>query len=62
MFLKFRILSIFSFNSPALEIIPKLSFMDISNLEVLELVKEYDIVYGAIGFHPTELDDFDDFN
>ena len=22
-----------------------------SNLEVLELVKEYDIVYGAIGFH-----------
>ena len=26
-----------------------------SNLEVLELVKKYDIVYGAIGFHPTEL-------
>ena len=25
-----------------------------SNLEVLELVKKYDIVYGAIGFHPTE--------
>lgn len=29
-----------------------------SNLEVLNLVKQYDIVYGAIGFHPTELDDF----
>lgn len=26
-----------------------------SNLEVLELVKKYDIVYGAIGFHPEEL-------
>ena len=26
-----------------------------TNLEVLELVKKYDIVYGAIGFHPTEL-------
>ena len=30
-----------------------------SNLEVLELVKKYDIVYGAIGFHPTELDNYD---
>ena len=29
-----------------------------SNLEVLELVKQYDIVYGAIGFHPTELDGY----
>lgn len=28
-----------------------------SNLEVLELVKKYDIVYGALGFHPTELDE-----
>ena len=28
-----------------------------SNLEVLDLVKKYDIVYGAIGFHPTELID-----
>ena len=28
-----------------------------SNLEVLELVKKYDIIYGAIGFHPTELND-----
>jgi len=27
-----------------------------SNLEVLELTKKYDIVYGAIGFHPTELE------
>ena len=25
-----------------------------SNKEVLELVKKYDIVYGALGFHPTE--------
>lgn len=31
-----------------------------SNLEVLELVKKYDIVYGAIGFHPTELQNFND--
>lgn len=32
-----------------------------SNLEVLELVKKYDIVYGAIGFHPTELvDNYDE--
>lgn len=29
-----------------------------SNLEVLELTKKYEIVYGAIGFHPTELDKF----
>ena len=29
-----------------------------SNLEVLDLVKKYDIVYGALGFHPTELEDF----
>lgn len=29
-----------------------------SNLEVLELVKKYDIVYGALGFHPTELNNF----
>ncbi len=28
-----------------------------SNLEVLELVKKYDIIYGALGFHPTELND-----
>ena len=27
-----------------------------SNEFVLELVKKYDIVYGALGFHPTELD------
>ena len=31
-----------------------------SNIEVLYLVKKYDIVYGAIGFHPTELGMFDD--
>ena len=31
-----------------------------SNKEVLELVKRYDIIYGAIGFQPTELDDFKD--
>ena len=31
-----------------------------SNLEVLDLVNKYDIVYGAIGFHPTELDGYND--
>lgn len=31
-----------------------------SNLEVLELTKKYDIIYGALGFHPTELDDYND--
>lgn len=30
-----------------------------SNKEVLELISKYDIVYGTIGFHPTELNDFD---
>lgn len=29
-----------------------------SNKEVLELVRKYDIVYGSIGFHPTELKEF----
>lgn len=29
-----------------------------SNMEVLELVNKYDIIYGTIGFHPTELDAF----
>ena len=33
-----------------------------SNLEVLELIKKYDIVYGAIGFHPTELSNFSEEN
>ena len=28
--------------------------------EVLELTKRYDIVYGAIGLHPTELDKFNE--
>lgn len=31
-----------------------------SNIEVLELTKKYDMVYGALGFHPTELDEFTD--
>lgn len=31
-----------------------------SNLEVLSLVNKYDIVYGALGFHPNELDSFND--
>ena len=31
-----------------------------SNKEVLELIKKYDIVYGALGFHPTELDGISD--
>ena len=29
-----------------------------SNIEVMELANKYDIVYAAIGFHPTELDNF----
>jgi len=29
-----------------------------SNIEVLDLINKYDIVYGSIGFHPTELDNF----
>ena len=29
-----------------------------SNKEVLELINKYDIVYGSIGFHPTELNNF----
>ena len=31
-----------------------------SNKEVLELVSKYDCIYGTLGFHPTELDDFKD--
>ena len=31
-----------------------------SNKEVLKLIDKYDIVYGTIGFHPTELDNFQD--
>ena len=31
-----------------------------SNIEALELANKYDEVYAAIGFHPTELDDFND--
>jgi len=31
-----------------------------SNLEVIDLVKKYDIVYGALGFHPTELENYSD--
>lgn len=30
-----------------------------SNKEILELTKKYDIVYGALGFHPTELGDYE---
>jgi len=26
-----------------------------SNLEILRLIKRYDVVYGTLGFHPTEL-------
>ena len=33
-----------------------------SNMEVLDLVNKYDIVYGALGFHPTELDNFGEEN
>lgn len=31
-----------------------------SNKEVLELTNKHDCVYGTIGFHPTELNDFKD--
>lgn len=33
-----------------------------SNEEVLELVKKYDIVYGALGIQPGEIDDYTDDN
>ena len=33
-----------------------------SNIEVLDLVKKYDIVYGAIGISPQELDDYTEDN
>lgn len=29
-----------------------------SNMEVLDLVRKYDMVYGSLGFHPTELKEF----
>jgi TatD DNase family protein len=31
-----------------------------SSLEVIELVQKYDMLYGAVGIHPTELNDFHD--
>lgn len=31
-----------------------------SNREIVDLVKKYDIVYGALGIHPEALDDFND--
>jgi len=31
-----------------------------SNIEVLRLVKQYEIVYGALGFHPTDLEKYND--
>ncbi len=33
-----------------------------SNREVLKLVKKYDIVYGALGIQPEEIDDYTDDN
>ena len=33
-----------------------------SNKEVLELVKKHDIVYGALGIQPEEIDDYTDYN
>ncbi len=33
-----------------------------SNEEVLQLVKKYDIFYGVIGFHPTEIYDINEKN
>jgi len=31
-----------------------------TNKEVIDLINKYDFVYGAIGFHPTELDNIKD--
>jgi len=33
-----------------------------SNREILELVKKYDVVYGALGIQPQELEDYTDEN
>ena len=33
-----------------------------SNMEVVFLVKKYDIVYGAIGLQPSELDDYPNYS
>lgn len=33
-----------------------------SNMQVLDLVKKYDIVYGTLGIQPEELDDFNDIS
>jgi TatD DNase family protein len=32
----------------------------ISSLEVVELIQKHDMLYGAVGIHPTELKDFDE--
>ncbi len=37
-------------------IIPATNY--ITSLEVIELIQKYDMLYGAIGIHPTELHDF----
>jgi len=39
-------------------IVPATSYR--SSLEVIELVQKYDMLYGAVGIHPTELSDFDE--
>lgn len=31
-----------------------------SSIEITELIQKYDILYGAVGIHPTELKDFDE--
>ena len=31
-----------------------------TNMEVLELINKYDIIYGAIGFHPTEIENINE--
>jgi len=31
-----------------------------SSVEIMELVQKYDILYGAVGIHPTELKNFDE--
>ncbi len=31
-----------------------------SNIEIIDLIKKYDILYATLGFHPTELNDFNE--
>src|SRR5258708_2436590 len=39
-------------------IVPATSYK--SSLEVIDLIQKHDMLYGAVGIHPTELTDFED--